>query len=117
VPSDIRNRKSVDEVDSALDAIDQRILRALQRDSSIANQALANAVGLSPPACLKRAQVRLGPVAIPGVAGGFVRRFLYPSVTQITTARLQRYQLPPPRSEPRQVAWNGSASSPRHGRG
>jgi Lrp/AsnC family leucine-responsive transcriptional regulator len=37
-----------------LDAIDRRILSTLQRDSSIANQALADAVGLSPPACLKR---------------------------------------------------------------
>jgi Lrp/AsnC family leucine-responsive transcriptional regulator len=40
--------------DSALDAIDRRILRLLQRDSLIANQTLADEVGLSPPACLKR---------------------------------------------------------------
>jgi Lrp/AsnC family leucine-responsive transcriptional regulator len=39
---------------AALDAIDRRILRALQRDSTISNQALADEVGLSPPACLKR---------------------------------------------------------------
>lgn len=52
--SDVRKRKSANEVDAALDAIDRRILRALQRDSAIANQALADAVGLSPPACLKR---------------------------------------------------------------
>jgi Lrp/AsnC family transcriptional regulator, leucine-responsive regulatory protein len=38
----------------ALDAIDRRILRALQSDSAVANQALADAIGLSPPACLKR---------------------------------------------------------------
>jgi Lrp/AsnC family leucine-responsive transcriptional regulator len=38
----------------SLDAIDRRILRALQRDSLIANQDLADRVGLSPPACLKR---------------------------------------------------------------
>ncbi len=37
-----------------LDAIDRHILRTLQQDSSIANQSLADAVGLSPPACLKR---------------------------------------------------------------
>ncbi|WAJ28488.1 Lrp/AsnC family transcriptional regulator [Antarcticirhabdus aurantiaca] len=37
-----------------LDAIDRRILRILQRDSLIANQDLAQEVGLSPPACLKR---------------------------------------------------------------
>ena len=37
-----------------LDAIDRRILRRLQEDSLIANQKLADEVGLSPPACLKR---------------------------------------------------------------
>jgi Lrp/AsnC family leucine-responsive transcriptional regulator len=37
-----------------LDPIDRRILRALQRDSTISNQTLADEVGLSPPACLKR---------------------------------------------------------------
>lgn len=37
-----------------LDLIDRRILRQLQADSLISNQALADAVGLSPPACLKR---------------------------------------------------------------
>ena len=54
MPSRFRNRKSRDDANSTLDAIDRRILRALQRDCSIANQALADAVGLSPPACLKR---------------------------------------------------------------
>jgi len=50
-----RNRKSPETAgDTALDAIDRKILRILQRDSLIANQALADAVGLSPPACLKR---------------------------------------------------------------
>ncbi|MBM3549500.1 MAG: Lrp/AsnC family transcriptional regulator [Alphaproteobacteria bacterium] len=37
-----------------LDAIDRKILRLLQVDSLIANQALADKIGLSPPACLKR---------------------------------------------------------------
>jgi Lrp/AsnC family leucine-responsive transcriptional regulator len=37
-----------------LDAIDRRILGILQHDSLIANQDLADRVGLSPPACLKR---------------------------------------------------------------
>src|SRR5579872_1418777 len=49
--SHVRNRKPND---SALDAIDRRILRALQRDGSLANQTLADEIGLSPPACLKR---------------------------------------------------------------
>ncbi|MGH7049052.1 MAG: Lrp/AsnC family transcriptional regulator [Acetobacteraceae bacterium] len=40
--------------DPVLDAIDRQILRRLQRNSVIANQVLADQVGLSPPACLKR---------------------------------------------------------------
>jgi len=51
----LRNRKPLETAaDTSLDAIDRRILRVLQRDSVIANQALADEVGLSPPACLKR---------------------------------------------------------------
>lgn len=52
--SDVRNEKPAETGPQALDALDRRILRALQRDSTIANQALADSVGLSPPACLKR---------------------------------------------------------------
>lgn len=37
-----------------LDRIDRRILATLQRDCSRTNLALAEEVGLSPPACLKR---------------------------------------------------------------
>jgi Lrp/AsnC family transcriptional regulator, leucine-responsive regulatory protein len=51
----LRNRKPPEiGTDALLDGIDRRILRILQRDSVIANQALADKVGLSPPACLKR---------------------------------------------------------------
>jgi len=53
-PENFRNEKSPESDHSALDAIDRRILRILQDDSLIANQALADAIGLSPPACLKR---------------------------------------------------------------
>lgn len=37
-----------------MDAIDQRLLTQLQQDASLTNQALADTVGLSPSACLKR---------------------------------------------------------------
>lgn len=50
----IRNEKSAESPRAALDALDRKILRRLQRDSLIANQALADEIGLSPPACLKR---------------------------------------------------------------
>jgi Lrp/AsnC family leucine-responsive transcriptional regulator len=53
--SSFRNQRPTEITpDPPLDAIDRGILRQLQRDSLIANQALADAVGLSPPACLKR---------------------------------------------------------------
>ena len=37
-----------------MDALDQRILDCLQRDARVTNQSLADKVGLSPSACLKR---------------------------------------------------------------
>ncbi|HEX8048311.1 Lrp/AsnC family transcriptional regulator [Rhizobium sp.] len=41
----------------ALDAIDRRILRALQRNGRIANVELAKEVGLSPSPCLRRVRL------------------------------------------------------------
>ena len=40
-----------------LDAIDRRILRALQRNARISNVELANEVGLSPSPCLRRVKL------------------------------------------------------------
>lgn len=40
-----------------LDEIDKRILRALQRDGRMANNDLANEVGLSPSPCLRRVKL------------------------------------------------------------
>ncbi|MHB2169890.1 Lrp/AsnC family transcriptional regulator [Alsobacter sp. R-9] len=51
--ADVRNQKPAGEP-TPLDTIDRRILSILQADSLISNQALADAIGLSPPACLKR---------------------------------------------------------------
>lgn len=48
------NEKPAAGAAAALDAVDRKILRRLQRDSLVANQALADEIGLSPPACLKR---------------------------------------------------------------
>ena len=41
---------------SKIDAINEHILRELRRDGKIANLELANRVGLSPSACLRRVQ-------------------------------------------------------------
>ena len=46
--------RSAPEAPPALDRTDKSILRALQRDASISNVALAAKVHLSPPACLRR---------------------------------------------------------------
>lgn len=41
---------------AAIDRTDKSILRALQRDASVSNVALAAKVNLSPPACLRRVE-------------------------------------------------------------
>lgn len=41
----------------ALDALDRRILAALQRDSRLSNVDLAAEVGLSPSPCLRRVRI------------------------------------------------------------
>ena len=53
--------------DARLDACDQRMLAALQRDGRITNQRLAEIVGTSAAACWRRLQ-RL-------ISGGTIRRF------------------------------------------
>jgi len=51
---------------SELDAIDRRILRELTRDGRLSNAALAERVGLSPSACLRRVRSLEGSGAIRG---------------------------------------------------
>ena len=46
-----KNRTTID-----LDDFDKKILRILQRDAGISNQALSDRVGLSPSPCLRRVQ-------------------------------------------------------------
>jgi Lrp/AsnC family leucine-responsive transcriptional regulator len=80
--------------DASLDAIDRKILRALQRDSAIANQALADEVGLSPPACLKRVR-RLR-------AAGVIRRtvaLLAPELLGYPLLTVARIKLERPREK------------------
>ena len=63
-----------------LDRIDRHILNQLQKDNRISNQALAEQVGLSPPACLRRVRklrddgVIMADVSLinPRVAGRFI---------------------------------------------
>lgn len=63
-----------------LDATDRRILEQLQKNNLLTNQDLAEVVGISPPACLRRVRrlrdggVILGDVAVlnPAYAGRFM---------------------------------------------
>jgi Lrp/AsnC family leucine-responsive transcriptional regulator len=54
VKSPAPKRSSARTAPAVLDALDRRILSVLQDDNQITNLALAERVGLSPPACLKR---------------------------------------------------------------
>lgn len=59
-----------------LDAIDRRILRALQRNGRMSNVELANAVGLSPSPCLRRVKL----LEEKGVIEGYVAVLNGPSL-------------------------------------
>jgi Lrp/AsnC family leucine-responsive transcriptional regulator len=87
----LRNRKPPDSSsDTSVDAIDRKILRILQRDSLIANQALADEVGLSPPACLKRVRrLRAAGVVERTVALLAPERLGYPLLT-VARIKLER---------------------------
>ncbi|GAB7534128.1 Lrp/AsnC family transcriptional regulator [Burkholderia sp. 3C] len=49
-------RAKAEAAGAALDRTDRAILRALQKDASVSNVALAARVNLSPPACLRRVE-------------------------------------------------------------
>ena len=90
----MRNRKSAIPALVPLDAVDRRILRMLQKASAIANQVLADAVGLSPPACLKRVR-RLR-------AGGIIERtaaLLAPAALGYPLLTVVRVKLDRPREK------------------
>lgn len=78
-----------------LDVIDRRILRALQGDALIPNQTLADEIGLSPPACLKRVRrLREAGVIERSVALLSPERIDYPVLT-VVRVKLDR---PTPRT-------------------
>jgi Lrp/AsnC family transcriptional regulator, leucine-responsive regulatory protein len=52
--TDLHRKRSAQRSALHLDAADRRILDVLQTDNQITNLALAERIGLSPPACLKR---------------------------------------------------------------
>jgi Lrp/AsnC family leucine-responsive transcriptional regulator len=80
--------------DTPLDAIDRSILRVLQSDGGIANQALADEIGLSPPACLKRVRrLRVAGIIERTVALLAPEKLAYPLLT-VVRIKLDRPQEP-----------------------
>jgi len=63
----IRQQRTITMPRQAFDAIEKRILAALQKDGRLTNVQLAAAVGLSPSACLRRVQA----LEAAGVLTGF----------------------------------------------
>jgi Lrp/AsnC family leucine-responsive transcriptional regulator len=74
----------------ALDALDRRIMARLQRDASISNQALADVVGLSPPACLKRVRRLRAIGAISGVVALLSPKALGWPLLTVVRVKLER---------------------------
>lgn len=75
----------------ALDAVDQRILQALQSEGRLTNQALSDRAGLSPSACLARVRrlERLGVIA--GYAARLVPARIGLGVTLFAEFTLSRH--------------------------
>ncbi len=73
-----------------MDAVDARILRALQRDSSRPVAELASAVGLSPSACHRRVKLLEKAGVIAGYAARLDRRALGLEVEVIVEVTLEK---------------------------
>jgi Lrp/AsnC family leucine-responsive transcriptional regulator len=73
-----------------LDEIDLSILQELQRDSSRTNVQLARAVGLSPPACLRRVRRLRKSGVIRGEMAVLDPRLLGPGMTVLVRVEMER---------------------------
>lgn len=74
-----------------LDPVDKRILAALQTNGRMTNQALAEAVGLSPSPCLRRVRLLEEAGAISGYAAQIDRKVCGVSVTAFVRIRLKEH--------------------------
>ena len=73
-----------------LDEIDLRILHEMQCDSSRTNVQLARAVGLSPPACLRRVKRLRNSGAIRGEMAVLDPRLVGPGMTVLVRVEMER---------------------------
>lgn len=87
-----------------LDAIDKRILAALQRDGRMTNQALADAVGLSPSPCLRRVCLLEESGVIAGYTARLDRKACGLSVTAFVRIRLKEHSRSAVTAFERQIA-------------
>jgi Lrp/AsnC family transcriptional regulator, leucine-responsive regulatory protein len=74
-----------------LDAIDRRILAALQRDGRLTNVQLADEVGLSPSPCLRRVRALEEAGVIDGYHASLDRRGLGLGLTIFVEVKMQRH--------------------------
>jgi len=74
-----------------MDAIDRKIVAALQRDARITNQALADEVGLSPSPCLRRVRTLEQSGVIEGYAAQVNRRACGLPITVFVRVRLKEH--------------------------
>lgn len=77
--------------ETPLDPADRRILTALQRDARLTNLALADAVGISPSACLRRVRALEETGLIEAYTARVNRRKLGLGVTAFVMVRLDRH--------------------------
>ena len=78
--------------DLKLDAIDRRILSALQRDARLTNVELAEEVGLSPSPCLRRVRALEKAGVIRGYHASLDRAGLSLGLTVFVSVKIERHQ-------------------------
>lgn len=75
----------------SLDAIDRRILAALQRDGRLTNADLADAVGLSPSPCLRRVRLLEKAGVIAGYHAALDRKAIGLGLTVFVGIKVERH--------------------------
>ena len=83
------SRMAVPQIVSTLDGVDRRILAILQEDGRIANNALADAVGISASTCLARVRTLRSRGAIRGIHADLDPRWLGMPIQAMISVQLQ----------------------------
>ena len=83
---------STEHAEMKLDAIDRRILAALQRDGRLSNVDLAEGVGLSPSPCLRRVKMLEAAGVISGYAARLERKAVGLGLTVFVGIKVERHR-------------------------